>query len=115
MAGRIHADALTINGRSVGENVRNAKTQDDGRYSPYGQPLMQRAGFKVLVGNLFDSAVMKTSVISKEFRDRYLSDPAGSGRLRGTRLVFDGPETITGASTTHPCRSMSTPCCSCAG
>jgi dihydroxy-acid dehydratase len=91
-AGRIHADALTINGRSVGENVRNAKTRDDDVIRPYGAPLMQRAGFKVLSGNLFDSAVMKLSVISKEFRDRYLSDPKDPDAFEGRAVVFDGPE-----------------------
>src|SRR5713101_6156668 len=64
-AGRIHADALTINGKPVGENVRHARTQNEDVIRPYGNPLKKRAGFKVLSGNLFDSAIMKTSVISE--------------------------------------------------
>src|SRR5437660_12910482 len=91
-AGRIHADALTINGRPVGENVRRAKTQNEDVIRPYGKPLMQRAGFKVLSGNLFDSAIMKTSVISEEFRQRYLSNPKDPNAFEGRAVVFDGPE-----------------------
>src|SRR5437588_6088977 len=74
-AGRIHADALTINGKTIGENVKRAKVQDAEVIRPYKQPLKERAGFKVMKGNLFDSAIMKISVISEEFRQRYLSNP----------------------------------------
>ncbi|MGE0034231.1 MAG: IlvD/Edd family dehydratase [Xanthobacteraceae bacterium] len=91
-AGRIHADALTINGRTVGENAANAKAQDADVIRPYGQPLKHQAGFKVLNGNLFDSAVMKVSVISQDFRDRYLSNPNDLNAFEGRAVVFDGPE-----------------------
>jgi dihydroxy-acid dehydratase len=91
-AGRIHADALTINGKPVGENVQQAKMQNEDVIRPYGKPLMQRAGFKVLSGNLFDSAIMKTSVISHEFRQRYLSNPEDPDAFEGRAVVFDGPE-----------------------
>jgi dihydroxy-acid dehydratase len=91
-AGRIHADALTINGKRMGENVRHAKTQNDDVIRPYGHPLKERAGFKVLSGNLFDSAIMKTSVISQEFRQRYLSSPKDPNAFEGRAVVFDGPE-----------------------
>src|ERR1700751_4821808 len=74
-AGRIHADALTVNGKTMGENVRRATIGDPDVIRPYRKPLMQKAGFKVLLGNLFDAAVMKTSGISEEFRSRYLSNP----------------------------------------
>ncbi|MFZ0069000.1 MAG: dihydroxy-acid dehydratase, partial [Pseudolabrys sp.] len=74
-AGRIHADTLTINGRTMGENVRNARSKDPEIIKPYKEPMKKHAGFKVLKGNLFDSAIMKTSVISEEFRERYLSNP----------------------------------------
>src|SRR5438874_2182945 len=74
-AGRIHADARTINGKTIGENCREAKSADRDVIRPYGEPLQEQAGFKVLSGNLFQSAIMKTSVISEEFRKRYLSDP----------------------------------------
>ena len=59
---------------------------------PYHQPLKPRAGFKVLSGNLFDSAIMKTSVISEEFRHRYLSNPKDPDAFEGRAVVFDGPE-----------------------
>jgi dihydroxy-acid dehydratase len=91
-AGRIHADALTINGNRMGENVRHAKTQNEDVIRTYGKPLRERAGFKVLSGNLFDSAIMKTSVISQEFRQRYLSNENDPNAFEGRAVVFDGPE-----------------------
>jgi dihydroxy-acid dehydratase len=91
-AGRIHARALTINGKTIGENVRDAVVADEDVIHPYGRPLMERAGFKMLSGNLFESAIMKTSVISPEFRQRYLSDPADPNAFEGRAVVFDGPE-----------------------
>jgi dihydroxy-acid dehydratase len=91
-AKRIHADALTVNGRTVGENVRNAKISDTDVIKPYKKPMMQQAGFKVLSGNLFDSAIMKTSVISGEFRNRYLVNPKDPDAFEGRAVVFDGPE-----------------------
>ena len=59
---------------------------------PFERPLAPKAGFLVLRGNLFDSAIMKTSVISKEFRDRYLSNPLDPDAFEGRAVVFDGPE-----------------------
>ena len=91
-AGRIHAHALTINGKTVGENVEHAQMKDPDVIRPYGKPLKQHAGFKVLSGNLFDSAIMKTSVISEEFRQRYLSNPKDPNAFEGRAVVFDGPE-----------------------
>jgi dihydroxy-acid dehydratase len=91
-AGRIHGNALTINGKRVGENVKDAKIADPDVIRPYGKPLKQHAGFKVLSGNLFDSAIMKTSVISDEFRQRYLSNPKDPNAFEGRAVVFDGPE-----------------------
>jgi dihydroxy-acid dehydratase len=91
-AKRIHVDAPTINGKTVGENARGAGTADADVIRPYDQPLRQQAGFKVLKGNLFDSAIMKVSVISEEFRARYLSNPADQNAFEGRAVVFDGPE-----------------------
>jgi xylonate dehydratase len=91
-AKRIHAGALTINGRTMGENVAAATSQDADVIRPYGRPLKPAAGFKVLSGNLFDSAIMKLSVISDEFRDRYLSNPEDPGAFEGRCVVFEGPE-----------------------
>jgi len=91
-AGRIHANAITVNGRTMGENVKRARITDEDVIRPYKYPLRKRAGFKVLHGNLFDSAIMKTSVISEEFRKRYLSDPKHPDRFEGRAVVFDGRE-----------------------
>jgi dihydroxy-acid dehydratase len=91
-AGRIHADALTVNGKTMGENVKNARIGDTDVIKPYKRPMLHRAGFKVLSGNLFDSAIMKTSVISAEFRNRYLSNPKDPEAFEGRAVVFDGPE-----------------------
>jgi dihydroxy-acid dehydratase len=91
-AGRIHADALTVNGKTMGENVRRAAVADTDVIRPYKKPLMPKAGFKVLHGNLFDAAVMKTSGISEEFRLRYLSNPKDPNAFEGRAVVFDGPE-----------------------
>jgi dihydroxy-acid dehydratase len=91
-AGRIHNDALTINGKTMGENVASAVTQDSDVILPYAKPMKQAAGFKVLRGNLFDSAIMKTSVISQEFRNRYLANPGDPEAFEGRAVVFEGPE-----------------------
>jgi dihydroxy-acid dehydratase len=91
-AKRIHTDAITINGKTVGENARAAKAADPDVIRPYHQPLMPHAGFKVLQGNLFDSAIMKLSVIAPDFRARYLSNPSDPNAFEGRAVVFDGPE-----------------------
>src|ERR1700751_2991612 len=91
-AGRLRSDALTINGRKVAENVVRAEVCNAEVIRPYNRPLKATAGFKVLRGNLFDSAIMKTSVISDEFRGRYLSNPKDPNAFEGRAVVFDGPE-----------------------
>jgi dihydroxy-acid dehydratase len=88
----IHEDAMTVNGRTLGDNCRTAVAEDREVIRTFDRALQQDAGFIVLSGNLFDSAVMKTSVISEEFRQRYLSDPAQPNVLEGRAVVFDGPE-----------------------
>ncbi len=91
-AGRLHGDALTINGKTVAENVAPAKVYNAEVIRPYDRPLKATAGFKMLRGNLFDSAIMKTSVISEEFRGRYLSNAKDPNAFEGRAVVFDGPE-----------------------
>lgn len=88
----IHESALTANGRSMGDNCRDAVIEDERVIRPIDNPLMESAGFLVLRGNLFDSAIMKTSVISPEFRARYLSNPDDPDAFEGPVAVFDGPE-----------------------
>ncbi|HZT24909.1 MAG TPA: IlvD/Edd family dehydratase [Pseudolabrys sp.] len=91
-AGKGHPGAMTINGKTIGENTRKAAIQDSDVIRPYARPLKTEAGFKVLKGNLFNSAIMKTSVISEEFRARYLSNPKDPEAFEGRAIVFEGPE-----------------------
>jgi dihydroxy-acid dehydratase len=90
--GLIHEGAMTVNGQTIGDNCRDATIEDDKVIKTFDQPLVQEAGFLVLTGNLFDAAIMKTSVISPEFRDRYLSNPEDPEAFEGPAVVFDGPE-----------------------
>ena len=90
--GLIREDAATVNGHTIGENCRGARIEDERVIRAFENPIRQNAGFIVLRGNLFDSAIMKTSVIGKEFRDRYLSDPDDPEAFEGPVVVFDGPE-----------------------
>jgi dihydroxy-acid dehydratase len=90
--GRIHEDVLTANGKTMGENCKGKFTWDRNVIRAYGKPLMANAGFKMFTGNLFDSAIMKTSVISEEFRQRYLSNPKDPNAFEAKAVVFDGPE-----------------------
>ncbi len=91
-AGKIHEDALTVTGKTVGENYRDARSVDQKVIRTYETPLMQDAGFMVVTGNLFHSALVKTSVISPEFRKRYLSEPGLEDCFTARAIVFDGPE-----------------------
>jgi dihydroxy-acid dehydratase len=90
--GKIHTEALTITGKSIGQNCKHRPVQDDDVILPYDRPLQDKAGFLNLKGNLFDSAMMKTSVISDAFRQRYLSNPQDPNAFEGRAIVFDGPE-----------------------
>ncbi|HEX3859921.1 MAG TPA: IlvD/Edd family dehydratase [Pseudolabrys sp.] len=91
-AGRLYGDTLTINGKMMADNVARAKSTNAAVILPYDKPLKAHAGFKVLHGNLFDSAIMKISVISDEFRQRYLCSPKDPNAFEGRAIVFDGPE-----------------------
>jgi dihydroxy-acid dehydratase len=90
--GLIHEDALTVNGRSIGDNCRDAERVLPDVIRDFDTALIGDAGFLVISGNVFDSAVMKTSVISPEFRQRYLSNPESPGAFTGNVVVYDGPE-----------------------
>jgi dihydroxy-acid dehydratase len=91
-AGLIDETALTANGRTIGENCRGMAIADEAVIRPFDQPLVKDAGFVVLSGNLFDAAIMKSSVIGPEFRARYLSNPDDLEAFEGPVVVFDGPE-----------------------
>ncbi len=87
-----HPGQITANGKSMGENCGSVENLNEDVIKTVANPLKKEAGFINLRGNLFDSAIMKTSVISKEFRDRYLSNPSDPEAFEGTAQVFDGPE-----------------------
>jgi dihydroxy-acid dehydratase len=91
-AGKIHENCVTANGKTIGENCRGKFSWDREVIKPYRQPLKEKAGFLNLKGTLFDSAIMKTSVISEEFQKRYLDDPKDPNAFEGKVVVFDGPE-----------------------
>ncbi|MCL6609786.1 MAG: dihydroxy-acid dehydratase family protein [Geminicoccaceae bacterium] len=92
-AGRLHGDALTCTGKTVAENLESIPFASDRRViRPYHDPLKPEAGFVIISGNIFDSAVMKTSVVSDEFRRKYLEHPEHPGVFEGKAVVFDGPE-----------------------
>ena len=88
----IHKHALTVNGKTIGENCKGHKTDDADVIFPIDAPMKPEAGFIVLRGNLFDNAIMKTSVIDAEFRQRYLSNASDPDAFEGRAIVFDGPE-----------------------
>ena len=85
-------DALTVNGKTLAQNCEGRFSSDRKVILPYDKPMKKKAGFLNLKGNLFDSAIMKTSVITDEFRQRYLENPADPMAFEGTAVVFDGPE-----------------------
>lgn len=91
-AGKIKTNALTVSGKTVGENCATSRSLDHEVIRPYSNPLVRDAGLIVLSGNLFDSALMKASVISLQFRDQYLSDPNDPESFTCTAVVFDSPE-----------------------
>lgn len=87
-----HPDAMTVNGKTMGDNCKGAVNENLDVIRTVAAPLKANAGFINLRGNLFDSAIMKTSGISPEFRERYLSNPKDPEAFEGNAMVFDGPE-----------------------
>ena len=90
--GLLDGAPLTVSGKTVAENVAAAPLPDGRVIRPVTEPLREQAGFLVLSGNLFDGALLKTSVISPDFRRRYLSDPGAAETFEGRAVVFDSPE-----------------------
>ena len=91
-AGRIDGEVMTVTGKTLAESVAGCESNDREMITPYEEPLQERAGFRVLSGNLFDFAIIKMSVISDEFRERYLSEPGNEGVFEGRAVVFDGSD-----------------------
>lgn len=90
--GKLHGGALTANGRTLAENCAAVQSSDPRVITPFDSPLRATAGFRVLRGNLFESAILKTSVISAGFRERFLSNPDDPEAFEVRAVVFDGPE-----------------------
>jgi dihydroxy-acid dehydratase len=90
--GRIKEDVLTVNGKTMGENCHGAEITDPDVIRTFDNPLLPEAGFLNMKGNLFDSAIMKTSVISDEFRARFLAKPGDENAFEGRVILFEGPE-----------------------
>ncbi len=91
-AGKLDGAALTVTGKTQANNLQGRETGDRELVGSYAEPFRERAGFLVLKGNLFDFAIMKTSVISEEFRHRYLSRPGHEGAFEARAIVFDGSD-----------------------
>jgi dihydroxy-acid dehydratase len=91
-AGRVHTGALTVTGKTIGENYASSRSLDPNIVLPYNKPMREKAGFLVVGGNLFDSALVKTSVISPDFQRRYLSEAGNEDCFIARAIVFDGPE-----------------------
>jgi len=89
---KIHGGVMTVTGKTMAENIKDAKPADGDVIKTYSKPMLGKAGFAVLSGNLFDSAIMKTSVISPEFRKKYLERKGDVDAFEGTAIVFEGPE-----------------------
>jgi dihydroxy-acid dehydratase len=91
-AGRLHGGCASVTGRTVAQNIEGRETSDREVIRPFDAPLMHKAGFLVLSGNLFDFGILKTSVISQRFRERYLSRPGHEGVFEARAVVFDGAD-----------------------
>lgn len=91
-SGNLHGGVMTATGKTMAENLGDLQSTDHSVIRPFDNPVRERSGFLVMSGNLFDSALMKTSVISKDFRQRFLSDPGNEGIFTARAVVFEGPE-----------------------
>ena len=91
-AKKLHEKSLTVNGKTVADNYADTTTKDTDVIRTFLKPMLENAGFIILKGNIFDSAVMKTSVISDNFRSQYLSKPNSINVFELRAIVFEGPE-----------------------
>jgi dihydroxy-acid dehydratase len=89
---KIDGTVITASGKTMAENLDGIGINDERVIKPYDEPLMENAGFIVLSGNLFDSGLIKTSVIAEDFREKYLSTPGDENAWEGKAVVFEGPE-----------------------
>ena len=89
---KLHGNVMTVTGKKMSENLKGIKIKDEKVITPFKNPMKQKAGFIVLKGNLFNAAIMKTSVISKSFKDKFLNHSGKEGILEGKVIVFEGSE-----------------------
>ena len=89
---KLNGTVMTATGKTLSENLEGLDIKDEDVIRPFNKPLMERSGFVVLKGNLFDAAIMKTSVISQSFRKKFLEKPGKEGILEGRAIVFEGSE-----------------------
>ena len=89
---KLHVSAMTVSGKTLGENLKIKIKVDTDVIKSFDDPVVENAGFIVMRSNFFNSAVMKTSVISEEFRERYLSNPDHPNAFEAKAVVFEGPE-----------------------
>jgi len=89
---KLHGDVMNVTGKKMSENLKGIRIKDEKVITPFKNPMKQKAGFIVLKGNLFNAAIMKTSVISKSFKDKFLNRPGKEGVLEGKVIVFEGSE-----------------------
>ena len=91
-AGKLHGDCHSVTGRNIASNLQGRQSKDHEVIRPFAEPLMEKAGFLVLSGNLFDFGIMKTSVIGEHFRARYLCQPGHEGVFEARAVVFEGAD-----------------------
>ena len=91
-ASLLHSDVMTVSGKPMGETLKGKHSENTDVIKTVAEPMREKAGFLVLSGNLFDSALMKTSVIAPEFRARFLSTPGAENTYEARAVVFEGPE-----------------------
>jgi len=89
---KLNGNVITVTGKTLMENLKGISIKDNDVITPFDKPLKEKAGFIVLKGNLFDAAIMKTSVISDSFKENFLSRPGKEGILEGKAIVFEGSE-----------------------
>ena len=89
---KLHTSLMTVSGKTLGQNLQIKINVDNDVIKSFDDPIVENAGFIVMRSNFFNSAVMKTSVISEEFRERYLSDPNRPNIFFSRAVVFEGPE-----------------------
>jgi len=91
-AGLVNGNTLTVTGKTMAENCHGRTSGNPEVIRSVEAPLKPQGGFAVLSGNLFESALMKKSVIGADFRQKYLSHPDHPNCFTSRAVVFEGSE-----------------------